>query len=76
MVSLHTFIQERLLQGSSLDLCNLNGIEVAGALQSEDGIHRQLGEEILVLAQDLGGQSCPGDVHQILPEQILVLAVV
>merc|ERR1712038_371728 len=76
LVEKETFIQERLLQGSSLDLCNLNGVKVAGALQSENCINSQLREEILVLTQDFGGQSSPGDVHEVLSEKILVLAVI
>ena len=69
-------IEERLLEAAPLDLDDLDGVQAAGALQTQHGVHRELGEVVLVLREDLGGQGGPGDVHQVLSEGSLVRGVV
>jgi len=51
-------------------------IKVAGSLESEHSIHSELGEVILLHVEQLGGQSCAGNVHQVLLELHLVRRVV
>ena len=69
-------VEERFLEAASLDLDDLYGVKTAGAFQPQHSVHCELGEVVLVLAEDLGGQGCPGDVHEVLPESHLVIRVV
>ena len=73
--SICTWIEERLVKATTRNLDDLDGIKVAGTLQPQDSIDGQLGKEILVLRENLGGDGRPGDVHQVLPELDLVLHV-
>ena len=69
-------VKEGFLEAASLDLNDLDSVKTAGAFQPQHSVHCELGEVVLVLAEDLGGQGGPGDVHEVLPESHLVLGVV
>ena len=76
MDELYTFVKERVLQGATLDLCDLNGIQIARLFQPHHGINGHFAEKVLVSRQDLGAQGRPRDVHQIFPEFLGVITVV
>ena len=71
-----TFVKEGVLQGSTFNLDNLNGIKISGLFQPENCINSHLGEEVFVGRQDLGAEGCPGDVHQVFLELFRVGAVI
>lgn len=53
----------------------MDGVQVPGALQPDDGVHRQLGEVVFVMSQQFGGQRRPGDVQEVLLETGGVVAM-
>lgn len=74
-----TFIKEGVFEGATEDPGDLDGVQVGGLarlLDPEDGVDGHLGEEVLVLAEDLGGERRLGDVDEVLAELVGVLAVV
>lgn len=70
-----TFIQVRVRQAAAELLDDVDGVQVPGALQPDDGVHRQLGEVIFVMSQQFGGQRRPGDVQEVLLETEGVVAM-
>lgn len=70
-----TFIQVRVRQAAAELLDDVDGVQVPGALQPYDGVHRQPGEVLLVMSQQFGGQGRPGDVQQVLLETSGVVAM-
>lgn len=67
-ISALTFIQVGVRQAAAQLLDDVDGVQVPGALQPDDGVHRQLGEVLLVMSQQFGGQRGPGDVQEVLLE--------
>ena len=57
-------------------LDDLDGVQVAGAAEAHDGVHRQLRKVVLVGGQDLAAQRGLGDVDQVRAESLRVGAVV
>mmetsp|Transcript_44780 Transcript_44780/g.78160 ORF Transcript_44780/g.78160 Transcript_44780/m.78160 type:complete len:243 (+) Transcript_44780:896-1624(+) len=76
LVQHETFLQEGILQTLSGLLDDLDVVKIAGTLESEHGVHGELGEVILLHVQQLGRQSGAGNVHQVLLELRLVRRVV
>lgn len=74
-ISTLTFIQVRVRQAAAQLLDDVDGVQVPGALQPYDGVHRQLGEVIFVMSQQFGGQCRPGDVQEVLLETRRVVAM-
>lgn len=70
-----TFIQVRVRQAAAELLDDVDGVQVPGALQPDDGVHRQLGEVVFVMSQQFGGQRRPGDVQEVLLETGGVVAM-
>lgn len=70
-----TFIQVRVRQAATELLDDVDGVQVPGALQPYDGVHRQTGEVIFVMSQQFGGQGRPGDVQEVLLETRGVVAM-
>lgn len=68
LVQQETSIQEGVCQCTTLFLDDLNGLEVARAFETKDGIDGNLGKEFLVLCEDFRAQCCPGNVHEIISE--------
>lgn len=70
-----TFIQVGVRQAAAQLLDDVDGVQVPGALQPDDGSHRQPGEVIFVMSQQFGGQGRPGDVQEVLLEARGVVAM-
>lgn len=70
-----TFVQVRVRQVAAQLLDDVDGVQVPGALQAHDGVHRQPGEVVFVMSQQFGGQRRPGDVQQVLLEAGGVVAM-
>lgn len=70
-----TFVQVGVGQAAAELLDDVDGVQVPGALQPHDGVHRQLGEVVLVVRQQLGGQRRAGDVQEVLLEAGRVVAM-
>ena len=60
--------QERLFDGASQLLYNLDVVQIGRPSQSEDGINSQLGKVLLVLGEQLGAEGGFGDVNKIFLE--------
>lgn len=69
----HTFIQVGVGHAAAQLLDDVDGLQVSGSLKPHHGLHRQPGEVILVVRQELGGQRGARDVHQIHLELLLVV---
>lgn len=70
-----TFVQVGVSEAASQLLDDVDGLQVAGALQPHDGVDGQLGEVIFVVSQQFGGQRRPGDVQKVLLESSRVVAM-
>ena len=73
-MSVLTLVQVGVRQAAAQLLDDVDGVQVAGALQPDDGVHRQLGKVLFVVGQQFGGQRRPGDVQQVLLETGRVVA--
>lgn len=69
-----TFVQVGVGEAAPQLLDDVDGLQVPGALQPHDGVNRQLGEVVLVMSQQFGGQRGAGDVQQVLLETSRVVA--
>ncbi len=67
-----TFVQVGVGEAAAQLLDDMDGLQVARSSESEHSLHRQLGEVILVVRQQLGGERGARDVHQILLELQLI----
>lgn len=70
-----TFVQVGVGEAASQLLDDVDGLQVPGALQPHDGVHRQLGEVIFVVSQQFGGQRGARDVQQVFLETSRVVAM-
>lgn len=70
-----TFVQVGVCEAAPQLLDDVDGLQVPGALQPHDGVHGQLGEVVLVVGQEFGGQRGAGDVQQVLLETGRVVAM-
>lgn len=64
--SLPTFLQIRIGHPSPQLLDNLDGLQIPGPLQPQNGLHSQRGKVLLVMSQQLRTKSCAGNIHQVL----------
>ena len=76
LVEQEALVQIRVGQVAAELLDDLNGVQVAAALETEDGLDRQTRVHVLVLGEDLRAERGARYVHQILLELVHVLAVV
>ncbi len=67
-----TFVQVGVGEAAAQLLDDVDGLQVARSSESEHGLHRQLGEVILMVCHQLGGERGARDVHQIQLELQLV----
>lgn len=61
-------VEERVLHGAAGLLDNVNRLEIATALQAQDGVDCDARKVLLVLRQNLGAQGGPCNVEEILLE--------
>lgn len=76
LVEQEAFVQERIGESRAAFLYNLYRGQIAGALETQHRVYRELAEVLLVLRQDLGAQCRARDVHQILAETFGIAGVV
>lgn len=69
-----TFIQVGVGEAGAQLLDHVDGLQVAGALEAQHGVDGQVGEVVLVVREQLGGQRGAGDVQQVLLEAARVVA--
>lgn len=64
-----TFVQVGVDEAAAQLLDDVDGLQVARALEPHHGVHGELGEVRLVVREQLGGQRGAGDVQQVVLEQ-------
>lgn len=76
LVENESLVEVRVCELSADLLNDLDVLEVGGSLETEDGVDGEVGKVVLVLGENLGGESRASNVEQILAELGCVLGVV
>lgn len=71
----YTFIKVGVDEAAPQFLDDVNGLQVPRALEPHNGLHGQLGEVVLVVGQQLGGERGAGNIQQVLLELHWVVAI-
>ena len=69
----HTFGEERVREGATRLLDDLDVVEVAGALESKDSLDGKLSESPSIVKKKLGAESGHRNIAQVLFESLLIL---
>lgn len=65
-----------LLEGTSCLLDDMDVVKISASFESLDSINGELCEMVLVVGEEFGGESCFGNIEEILVEFFLILRVI